>query len=351
MKIGIYKKGGSFTSGWIDYCERNNIPYKLVDVYANDIVEQLSDCDALMWHYNQTNHKDMKFALALLTSLELVGKRVFPDFRTCWHFDNKVYQKYLLESIEAPFVPTYVFYNEVEALHWVELTTFPKVFKLKGGAGAMNVKLAKNKKEAIRLVKKAFSSGFSQYDKRGYVKEMIGKYRKGKVVLRDVLRSFYYCLKRYPTEFAHYHGNEIGYAYFQDFIPNNKFDIRICVVNNKAFGLKRMTREDDFRASGSGNIIYDKSELDERCVQIAFDVNKKLQTQSIAFDFVFDDNNNPLIVEISYGYMASAYKKCQGYWTEDMVWHEEGNFDFEGWMVESLIRDINESNSLDKQCL
>ena len=340
MEIGIYKREGSFSDGWIDYCERNNISYKLVDVYANDIIEQLSDCDALMWHYHQANHKDMKFAFALLTSLELAGKKVFPNFRTCWHFDNKVYQKYLLESIGAPFVPTYVFYNEAEVLQWVEQTTFPKVFKLKGGAGAMNVKLARTKKEAVCLIKKAFSSGFSQYDKLGYVKEMIGKYRQGKVKLRDVLRSFYYSLKRYPTEFAHYHGNEIGYAYFQEFIPNNKFDIRICVVDNKAFGLKRLVRDDDFRASGSGNIIYDKSELDERCVQIAFDVNSKLKTQSIAFDFVFDKDNNPLIVEVSFGYTSKAYKKCQGYWTDDMMWHEGDNFDFQGWMVEALMRDI-----------
>lgn len=340
MKIGIYKREGSFSDGWIDYCERNNVPYKLVDVYANDIIEQLSDCIALMWHYHQANHKDMKFAFALLTSLELAGKKVFPNFRTCWHFDNKVYQKYLLESIGAPFVPTYVFYNEAEVLQWVEQTTFPKVFKLKGGAGAMNVKLAKTKKEATCLIKKTFSSGFSQYDKLGHAKEMVGKYSQGKVKLRDVLRSFYYCLKRYPTEFAYYHGKEIGYAYFQEFIPNNKFDIRICVVDNKAFGLKRLVRDDDFRASGSGNIIYDKSELDERCVQIAFDVNRKLKTQSIAFDFVFDKDHNPLIVEVSFGYTSKAYKKCQGYWTDDMMWHEGDNFDFQGWMVEALMRDI-----------
>jgi glutathione synthase/RimK-type ligase-like ATP-grasp enzyme len=134
------------------------------------------------------------------------------------------------------------------------------------------------------------------------------------------------------------HSREKGYVYFQDFIPNNTFDIRICVVDNKAFALKRMCRENDFRASGGGRIIYDKNQIDERCVKIAFDVNDKLKTQSIAFDFVFDENNNPLIVEISYGYSANAYDICEGYWTKDMQWHEGKNFDFCGWMVESLIR-------------
>lgn len=63
----------------------------------------------------------------------------------------------------------------------------------------------------------------------------------------------------------------------------------------------------------------------------------KLKTQSIAYDFVFDPNNNPLIVEISYGYAANAYDVCEGYWTRDMQWHEGTHFDFCGWMVENLV--------------
>jgi hypothetical protein len=116
-------------------------------------------------------------------------------------------------------------------------------------------------------------------------------------------------------------------------IPNNKYDIRICVVGNKAFGLKRLIRKNDFRASGSGNIIYKKQEIDERCVQIAFNINEKIKAQSIAFDFVFDANNNPLIVEISYGFVVKVYDPCEGYWDKDLNWHEEA-FNPYGWMVD-----------------
>jgi glutathione synthase/RimK-type ligase-like ATP-grasp enzyme len=340
MQIGIYKKDGSFSDGWIAYCERNNIPYKLVDVYANDIIAQLADCDIFMWHFHHADYRDVKFAKSLLISLENSGKKVFPNANTCWHFDDKIAQKYLLESISAPLVPTYVFYSKKEAKAWIETTTFPKVFKLKGGAGAMNVKLVKTKKQAVKFINRTFSIGFPQYDKLGYICDKLQKYIHKKGSFRSLLGSFYYAIKPYPTEFSRYQGNEKGYVYFQDFIPNNKFDIRICVVDGKAFGLKRLVRDNDFRASGSGSIIYDKSELDERCVQIAFDVNKKLKAQSVAFDFVFDEKDNPLIVEISYGYIAEAYRKCQGYWTENMLWHEGEGFDFCGWMVESLIRGL-----------
>lgn len=66
---------------------------------------------------------------------------------------------------------------------------------------------------------------------------------------------------------------------------------------------------------------------------------RKLDTQSIALDFVFDKNNLPLIVEISYGYTPASYDTCEGYWTTDMQWHEGTNFDFCGWMIGNLFNE------------
>ena len=45
------------------------------------------------------------------------------------------------------------------------------------------------------------------------------------------------------------------YVYFQKFLPNNKYDIRIVVIGDRAFGFIRYNRENDFRASGSGKRI------------------------------------------------------------------------------------------------
>ena len=339
MKIAIHTNKGSFAERWIKYCKENKIEYKLVNAYDNDIVEKVKDCDAFMWHFHHADYRDMQFAKSLLASLQKRGVKVFPDFDTCWHFDDKIAQKYLLEAIDAPLVQTYVFHTEKEALEWAEQTTFPKVFKLKGGAGASNVKLARTKKDAKKLIKQSFGKGFRQYRFWEIIKEEWRKYKQGNSTLRNFLRPIYYQItKRYPSDFDHFHGKECGYAYFQEFIPNNTCDIRVCVVGDKAFALKRYTRDNDFRASGSGNISYSKAEIDERCVALAFDVAKKLGTQSIALDFVFDKDNAPLIVEISYGYAVAAYDACEGYWTDDMQWHEGTEFDFCGWMIENLIK-------------
>lgn len=335
MKIAIHHRPGSFSDRWIAYCEKNDIDFKIVNAYDSDIVERVSDCDAFMWHHHHANAKDTLFAKQLIYSLETTGIKCFPDFRTTWHFDDKVGQKYLLEAVGAPLVPSYVFYSKKEALDWIDKTEFPKVFKLRGGAGSKNVMLAHDKKEARRLVKKAFGRGFLQSSISNLISEDIRKYREGKLSLKIVIKSIAaYFIKR--DSFHKNHAPERGYAYFQEFIPNNSFDIRICVVGNHAFALKRMTRRGDFRASGSGNIIYDKSQIDERCVKLAFEVNEKLQMQSVAFDFVFDKENNPLIVEISYGYAVAAYDKCEGYWDNELNWFGGEGFDFCGWMVENI---------------
>ena len=167
MRIAIHQSQHGFSQHWMAYCEAHHIPYKVVDCYRSDIIQQLDDCDALMWHFNQGNPKDILFAKQLLYSIEACGKKVFPDFHTMWHFDDKVGQKYLLESIGAPLVPSWVFYDAHDALRWLDRTTFPLVFKLRGGAGSQNVQLVKNRSCAVRLVKQAFGRGFRQYQGLG----------------------------------------------------------------------------------------------------------------------------------------------------------------------------------------
>ena len=106
----------------------------------------------------------------------------------------------------------------------------------------------------------------------------------------------------------------------------------------KAFAIKRMVRENDFRASGSGNILYDKVLFDPKTIKLSFDLAKKLKTQCVAFDFVNNDQN-PLLVEISYGFSPEGYDPCPGYWDYDLIWHE-GSFNPYRWMVEDLIIDL-----------
>ena len=335
MKIGISNTKGSFSERWIAYCEAKCINYKLVDCYSTDIMQQLSDCDALMWHFNHKSPKASKIAKQLLFSVQAAGKKVFPDFNTVWHFDDKVAQKYLLEAIEAPLAPAYVFYSKLEAMKWAATTCYPKVFKLRNGAGSDNVRLVKSKSEANHLIKKAFGRGFKQYEAWSNLKERFRLYKLGKTTFWDIIKGIIRLV--HTTEYARVTGREIGYVYFQDFISGNDYDIRVIVIGNRAFAIKRMVRKNDFRASGSGLILYEKEHFDDKTVRLAFDTSEKLKTQCMAYDFVYS-NRKPLIVEMSYGFSMQGYDPCVGYWDNKMNWHE-GRFNPYGWMVEAIIKD------------
>ena len=332
--IAIHHSKSSFSDRWIEYCDTNHVAYKIVDCYRSDIIHQLDDCDALMWHINHQNSKDVLFGRQLLYSIQAAGKKVFPDYNTVWHFDDKVGQKYLLEAIGAPLVPTWVFYSKKDAMAWAETTTFPKVFKLRGGAGSANVRLVKTKSDALQLIKQAFGRGFSQYDAVGNLKERIRKYQLGKTDLFDVFKGFIRYI--YPTQYTLVAGRERGYVYIQKYIDGNDHDIRVIVVGDKAFAIKRMVRENDFRASGSGNIKYEKNNFDDVCIKQSFSLAEKLQTQCVAFDYVFNDGT-ALLIEISYGFAKEVYDPCVGYWDSKMNWYE-GRFNPYAWMVDGLLQ-------------
>lgn len=336
MKIAIHHNEKDFSPKWIEYCEVHQIDYKLVNCYRDDIIGQLQDCEALMWHFSQVNSKDVLFAKQLIFAVQAAGKKVFPDFDTCWHFDDKVGQKYLLESLNVPMVPSFVFYEKQQALQWVETTSFPKVFKLRRGAGSAHVKKVNDKAEAIQLIQKAFGRGFSQYNKLQNLKDRWYHYKVGKSGFWHLVKGVLRFGK--TTEFAKIVGREKGYVYFQEFIPENNYDIRVIVINGKAFAIKRLVREGDFRASGSGHIRYEKHHFSEEVIRLSFEVANKIKSQSLAVDYVFKDGR-PLIVEISYGFIKEAYYRCEGYWDRSLDWHE-GTFDAQGWMVESLMKNV-----------
>lgn len=334
MKIAIHHRPGSFSEGWITYCQLNNVDYKLVNAFDSNIIDQVKDCDGFLWHHSHAIFEDVLVAKKVLLALDHLGIKTYPNYKTGWHFDDKVAQKYLFEGMNAPSINSYVFYEKKQAIEWIEMTNFPKVFKLKGGAGAINVKLVRNKKEALKLVNKAFSNGFSQFDQMTHFKERFNKFKRGQDSLVGLLKALFRFF--IIPEFAKKQSNEKGYIYFQDFIPNNAYDTRVVVIGGeRAIAEKRFVRENDFRASGSGIFSFEGINLE--VIKKSFEIAKKLELQSVAFDFILDENNKPLVIEMSYGFGTSGIKSVSGYWDDNLTWHK-GECKPEQWILESFLK-------------
>lgn len=173
-------------------------------------------------------------------------------------------------------------------------------------------------------MKKAFGRGFKPAGR--FVRDVVERFLIGSKEQRHtIIGKMHRIPERLKTIYKinKEMGQECGYAYFQDFIPGNKFDTRITVLgDHTALAFTRDVRKNDFRASGSGSINYDMNRIDTRCVEISFDIARKLRTQSIAFDFVIGIDDKPLITEISYHYVIKAVYNCPGYWDRNLQWHD-----------------------------
>ena len=326
----------SWNTIWIDYCKKNSIPYIGVNCYSPDIIKTLRENQVthLMWAFSLELPKDLIVAKSVLNAADRMGIKTCPNYNSRWFFEDKVAQKYLLESIEAPIVDSWAFFDKEKAELFLEDISLPIVAKLRRGAGSHNVVLLKTRNVAQKYVNKMFSIGISPSQSiNSLSKEKIQKivnHQETNLNIIDLFNKLVIHLKRrslYP--------NELGYVYFQEYLKDNKNDLRITIVGNRAWGYHRGVRPNDFRASGSGIIDYE-TPIPLDVVKESFKITKKLQTQSLCFDYVRKNDDSYKIVEICYGYVGSLIYSCKGYWDENLTFHE-GHFSPEELLLEDFI--------------
>lgn len=338
MKVAIHHREGSFSDRWINYCDENKIPYVIVNCHDNSIIELLIKEKAthLLWHFSHGLFKDIFIFNNVLNAIDSIGIKTFPNFNTRWSFDDKIAQKYQLESINAPIVDSYVFYDKRDSTIFLSKCSYPIIGKLRRGAGAVNVNMLKDENEALSFSDKMFGIGFSPLS--AATDNLDQKLRLAKQIRNPfkLIKKVKNFLKK-NKENKNLFPNERGYAYFQQFLPNNNFDTRIIVIGDIAFGIVRYNRDNDFRASGSGKLSLLAKDIDLEMVKIAFEVSEKLETQCVAYDFVYD-GKSPKIIETSFGFSMKAYDDVEGYWDKNLKFHQ-GKFNPQYFMIENLLNE------------
>lgn len=324
MYIGIYNvysgKDMPHQRIYEQILKYNNIKYKIIDIHDDNFFEELNEIDYLLYKWpNNDNHHLLSNILRPI--LESLGINYFPNKETTWHYDDKVKQYYLLKSNNIPIVKTHVFFDKNKALEYVKNVQYPIVAKLKKGASSSNVKLIKGSNSGLKYVNKAFSfNGFGP-NYFGSIKHLY------KTKNRNLVKTVSYLLKKYINQFRDQDGSywerHKNYAYFQDFLPGNTYDTRVTTVGDRVHAFRRFVRPGDFRASGGTKWDINPEEIDKRMLRIALDTSKKINFQSMAYDFIYDENNNPCIVEISYLYGQPGFPDfMNGYWDFDLNWIE-----------------------------
>lgn len=319
----IFDHYSSWNKPWIEYCEKNKLDYELVDCYDYDIIEKLKNFDILLWHVFGNVIQDISFARSILYTAKNMGVKVFPDFDESWHFEDKVSETYILQSVDAPIPKTWMFFTESKLLSWIHNSgQFPVVAKLKSGAGSNNVTLINNANELKRYGRKMFSTGVSSSSKFTY--KAISQVKSSKNIndIKSKLKKIpqYINKRRLSKQLP----REKGYVYFQEFLPNYGYDLKVIVVGDKLSFVGRKIRKNDFRASGGGNLFYEKEILTNDIIKTAFKISDTLNFQCMGYDFVIDSRDKKAkIIEISYGFSHTAQLDLGGYFDREGIWHNE----------------------------
>lgn len=319
---------------WAELLQAAGHKVKWVDVRRADIFEQLEGCQGFMWRWVHFGGMG-RIARRLLPVIEReLGLVVYPDQNTCWHYDDKIAQTYLLKATGIPIPQTWVWFDPGAAKEWTPSAPYPLVLKLATGAGSTNVQMIHNATEANLWIDRLFKWRLTSLDKRQFGLPNWRQYIKALAQL---------ALRGKPVHFFdNGYEPQSGYVLFQEFLPNNSFDTRVTVIGNRAFAFRRFNRDNDFRASGSGRIDWATEQIDLNFVRLAFRTAQMIKSQSCAIDGLYTNKGSCVTGEISYTYASWAVHKCPGHWklngdpnTGELNWFE-GNL----WPEEAQVEDF-----------
>ncbi len=323
MIVGIHntwtRKPDYISDVYRQILSANNIEYIDLDSSSSDFLEKLQRADFFIYRWAHTDFHHQHASALIPVTERFYGKRCFPDWNTCWHYDDKIKQSLMLQAEGFPCCGFRVFWDKAEAEQWARsYSDYPVVFKLKAGSGSMNVRLIENRDAALRLIRKSFNRGFAP-DFHGVMNTLktfnYNFYKTG----RDIAKSLW--LRYLSGRLNPYWVRQRNYFYIQEYCPGNDYDTRVQITGKRAYAFVRYNRPGDFRASGSNRWSLDHEKIDPEFIRIAFEVSRTFRFQSMAYDFIYDSKKNPRIVEMSYCF-GDFPEFSTGYWDESLTWHE-----------------------------
>lgn len=241
------------------FLKNNNISYSYFDPYRSDWMEEAGKYDLIVWH-TDSDPSTQDIAKGKIRILEQMGKNCLPSYEEIWSYENKVRSHYLYKLYKLPAIPTFISHSKSEVIDYLKSTKYPIISKISTGSASFGVDKLDNYDQAKKVVDQIFSY-------------------KGK-----------------ETYFKY--ANQKDYVYFQDFIEDATYDLRVMSVGNDLFGYYRYPNKGDFRASGAGN--YEKKEIPTEALELAYQVKERFGSSFLATDFVYSEKRNKfLIIESS----------------------------------------------------
>ena len=326
MEIGLLLNSDnrlcSYSEKYREIFIKNKIPFTLIDPNSESLLADIKKCTHILFRHSQGDTDIIIYENIFNIAFKSYKIKCYPNLETYWLYENKIREYYLLKSHNFPIIDSHIFWNYVHAEAFIKKTQFPIVAKLSKGASSSNVVIVDSVSDGLKIINQVFNKGVKSYGLNSKTNlaslSKVGIIKFGKEQLRSTLINI--GLLKDKAEYPEWQIQKDSII-FQKYLPNNSYDTRVTIIGKRAFAFRRFVRKNDFRASGSGNFNMEPDKIDTRCVEIAFSISKKLNFETMAYDFIYDEGKNPFINEISYCFVDWVVQKCPGYWDEKLNWH------------------------------
>lgn len=250
--IGIVQDFGQYPR-WtkhVRFLENNSIPYKIYPINNNNWLELAEGFDVIVGVISNASYDLTEIRRKYYILETILNKSCYPSMHHVFLYEDKELEADISKIFKIPFVKTYISHNKIDALRLIESFTYPMVSKISPSSSSLGVELVRTKKQARKIVERAFSQNG----------------RKIHVV----------------------YSRQKNYVYFQDYIPNDGYDIRVITVGNRVFGYYRKVPKGDFRASGM--LQEEMRSLPEETMRIARKVNSVIKSPQLIVDMLYGDD-------------------------------------------------------------
>jgi glutathione synthase/RimK-type ligase-like ATP-grasp enzyme len=312
LKLGIVKDADnlsfSIKTYWPKYerfAKNNNISYSFLNIHSDNWIKESENFDLIVW----TPFSDPASLYEIRTKINYIEKclkiRCHPSSSELWLYEDKIRQYYHFSAHSLPVIPTFISFDEKECLERLESFEYPLISKSNVGSSSICIRKILNKNEARRHILKAFSKG--------------------------VYTGFPYFRQK-------------DYVFFQKFIHDAVYDLRIILVGDKILGYYRMRPKNDFRASGAGLVVFDEIPLD--AVLLALKVKDIFPSTMLAVDVLKSEKEekfylNEISINITVDMLGEFFlKDTPGYYVlkNGALEFHPGKFWLQELMLEELIK-------------
>lgn len=260
-KVGLIRDVDPYPR-WTKYArffENNGIDYEFYDINQSDWLEKARHYDAVIGLFSNAPSWLDQFRKKIHFLETYLRIPCYPNSRHVQLYEDKKLEADFCELYGFPFAKTFVFYDLKEALEFSRNAAYPLISKIDPSSGSIGVEKVKNQQQARRIIRQAFS-------------------QQGR-----------------KTHLLYMHQKD--YVYFQEYIPNDGYDIRVEVVGDYAYGYLRKAPQGDFRASGMNQVVH--GHLPREAVLIARKLYKAVESPMLAVDFVHGLDGRYTIIEFS----------------------------------------------------